>query len=717
MPLVPYHSNTFEELFRSPDQKTELKLQDGKKILTLYSEEDRRNIRQYTDATHIFITDKFNHIGGYLFAGFSQLRQISIPNSVTFIKEKAFSHCESLTDVFLPDSIEWIGCKAFACCTSLASVRLPVGITEISNEAFRGCVSLKEIFLPPSVQCIEEDAFAGCVNLEAVYGGEGLIEIEADAFCGCKKLRHFPLHSGVCSVADTAFSGTPFCLPATYFGSRSPRASYGRSVVVPDGVRTIGACAFSTRKAPTSVTLPDSVRNISRDAFVDGDYIECCGYCGLITEDMIERMPRRMNMPAGYLRQQTPYDWHMALALCDTVWKDAVTNDDYEAMALYSGDPEVRYLVSLRLEDYPCLPLRKMMALPRENISHLERLAEFVCLFYPSLTFHDGGIVDNVKALYREALDRGADDAARLLERYCLYPELFGNDDGTTGVYEYSVSPFEAEKLLGFSALFSDVYIGENDLHFADGSRVPRSYLRVIFAEFVRPSVLAMLTPYRANRIRGIAVSLLRMAIQQIREDEWIGFLKANRKDHNVLRLLCFCADGDTLFELYDAFRTELADVGKHTRLSRLSALYDAFCLNESHEAQKIREWLAKDIEQAQDDSFEEVPIDGAPAPSEEPWDDADRWRMLNELEEVGYDEPQNESACDNEGWGELFCGTEGDPFAAFGGFADFDENTEDLLDQLDEEEWDEYEDEYDEDWDEYESDCIGDYEAGDDVD
>ena len=303
MPLVPYHSNTFEELFRSPDQKTELKLQYGKKTLTLYSEEDCRNIRQYTDATHIFITDKFNHIGGYLFAGFSQLRQVSIPNSVTFIKEKAFSHCESLTDVFLPDSIEWI------------------------------------------------------------------------------------------------------------------------------------------------------------------------------------------------------------------------------------------------------------------------------------------------------------------------------------------------------------------------------------------------------------------------------GFLKANRKDHNVLRLLCFCADGDTLFELYDAFRTELADVGKYTRLSRLSALYDAFCLNESHEAQKIREWLAKDIEQAQDDSFEEVPTDGAPAPSEEPWDDADRWRMLNELEEVGYDEPQNESACDNEGWGELFCGTEGDPFAAFGGFADFDENTEDLLDQLDEEEWDEYEDDYDEDWDEYESDCIGDYEAGDDVD
>ena len=113
-PLCSKH--TFEELFRSPDQKTELKLQDGKKILTLYSEEDRRNIRQYTDATHIFITDKFNHIGGYLFAGFSQLRQVSIPNSVTFIKEKAFSHCESLTDVFLPDSIEWIGYKAFACC-------------------------------------------------------------------------------------------------------------------------------------------------------------------------------------------------------------------------------------------------------------------------------------------------------------------------------------------------------------------------------------------------------------------------------------------------------------------------------------------------------------------------------------------------------------------------------------------------------------------------
>ena len=280
MPLIPIHEGSFEKILCPPDRKAEYKKQDGKKILTLYNEENYQNVYHYSDATHIIISDQLDHIEGYVFAGFAQLRQVTIPNSVTFIGYMAFSHCESLTDIILPDSIEWIGGEAFACCTSLKSVRLPDGITEIDRDAFRRCTSLKEIFLPPSVQCIREDAFADCESLEAVYGGEGLIAIEADAFSGCKKLRRFPWSSGVCSIAKNAFADAPICPPATYFGPVSPRAAYGRSVVVPDGVQTIGAFAFSARKAPISVTLPDSVRNISREAFIDGDYYESEGYDG-----------------------------------------------------------------------------------------------------------------------------------------------------------------------------------------------------------------------------------------------------------------------------------------------------------------------------------------------------------------------------------------------------------------------------------------------------
>lgn len=719
MPLVPYPSNSFEDFFHSLDQEAEPKPHKGQKLLTVNSEEELLCIHQQSDATHIIISDQLDRIGRSAFEGFTQLRQVSIPNSITSVFEHAFAYCGSLSDIFLPDSVERIGNGAFTFCTSLASVRLPVGVTCICDQTFRGCTSLKEIFLPPSVQYIGDGAFLGCENLEAVYGGKGLIAIDADAFLGCKKLRHFPLHSGVCSIADTAFSDTPFCLPATYFSSKSPRASYGRSVIVPDGVRTIGAFAFSPRKVPASITLPDSVRNISREAFVNRDDLNSGGYDGVVTQDMIDRLPRRMNLPAGYLRQQTPYDWHMALTLCDTVWKDAVTSDDYEAIALYSGDPEVRYLVSLRLVYWSAFPPRKMMALPRENISHLEHLAEFICMFYPSMSLHDNGIEDIVKALYQEALDRGAAEAARLLERYCLYPELFGNDDGTTGLYEYSVSPFEAEKILGFSALFSGVYIGENDLHFTDGSRVPRSYIRVIFAEFVRPSVLEMLMSHRSNRIAGIALKLLRTLIRQIREEEWISFLRANREDTDVLRLLCFSADGDTLFALYDQYHTELADAEPYERVSRLSELYEAVGQNDSLKAQKISEWLAQEIRSAQEVMLPSIitQADNADTPiiTEEPFDDADRWRMLNELEEVECNEPQDEPVCDDDGWGDLFSGTESDPFADFGRFADFDEYTEALFDQLDGEDPDEYEDDDDEEWDEYESDCIGDYEADDD--
>ena len=131
-----------------------------------------------------------------------------------------------------------------------------------------------------------------------------------------------------------------------------------------------------------------------------------------------------------------------------------------------------------------------------------------------------------------------------------------------------------------------------------------------------------------------------------------------------------------------------------------------------------------KDIQRAQNDimagAHHAVPM----TPSQEP-DDAERWRMLNELEEAELYQTEEDTTFDDDddAWAELFNGKEDDPFADFDEFADLDEDTEEALDQLDEDEWDEYEDDYDEDWDEYEddydedwdeyeADSIGDYEA-----
>ena len=70
---------------------------------------------------------------------------LNIPDSVTSIKNYAFSCCSSLTSIVISDSVTLIGGYAFAGCSSLTSIVIPDSITSISEGAFRGCVGITEI--------------------------------------------------------------------------------------------------------------------------------------------------------------------------------------------------------------------------------------------------------------------------------------------------------------------------------------------------------------------------------------------------------------------------------------------------------------------------------------------------------------------------------------------------------------------------------------------
>ncbi|MBR1459758.1 MAG: leucine-rich repeat domain-containing protein, partial [Oscillospiraceae bacterium] len=71
------------------------------------------------------------------FAG-STLTGITIPKTVTTIKDWAFSTCLDLKSITLPDSVDYIGAQAFDLCTSLNNVELPDHFVRIENEAFTG---------------------------------------------------------------------------------------------------------------------------------------------------------------------------------------------------------------------------------------------------------------------------------------------------------------------------------------------------------------------------------------------------------------------------------------------------------------------------------------------------------------------------------------------------------------------------------------------------
>lgn len=103
-------------------------------------------------------------IGYGAFAG-CNLTEITIPEGISSIGDKAFCDCKSLVSVKLPEGVKSIGSEAFAGCTKLADVTLSDGLTRIMFYAFSGCPSLQSVTLPASVKEIIPEAFDSNVKL------------------------------------------------------------------------------------------------------------------------------------------------------------------------------------------------------------------------------------------------------------------------------------------------------------------------------------------------------------------------------------------------------------------------------------------------------------------------------------------------------------------------------------------------------------------------
>ena len=136
-----------------------------------------------------------------------------IPDSVTTIGERAFSHCDSLTSITIPDSVTSIGRYAFsgtayynnennwvdgvlyignrlivAKDTISGEYVIKDGTLTIEGHAFQGCDSLTNITIPDSVTSIGDFAFYSCDSLESVVIGDSVTSIGYHAFFGCSSL-------------------------------------------------------------------------------------------------------------------------------------------------------------------------------------------------------------------------------------------------------------------------------------------------------------------------------------------------------------------------------------------------------------------------------------------------------------------------------------------------------------------------------------------------
>ena len=231
----------------------------------------------------------------------SSILSLKLTEGVTNIGAFAFSSCAKVTNVTILGSLTSIGSYAFSGCERLVNVSIPESVTKIYNGAFSGCNHLATVFFGGSQDqwgALDiEDGNEALTNAQIVFSS-GVI---SSGICGADgdNLTWVLADDGVLTVSGTGpMSDYDLASGSSLAPWYDQKASIV-TVVINDGVTSIGGSAFGECVNLTAVTIPESVDRIGSLAFVDCDNLaeimipagvtgigaNAFGRCGRVTVD------------------------------------------------------------------------------------------------------------------------------------------------------------------------------------------------------------------------------------------------------------------------------------------------------------------------------------------------------------------------------------------------------------------------------------------------
>lgn len=203
-------------------------------------------------------SEYFTYIGNSVFCNTNpNMASVTIPASVTHIGDYSFAlntdpvAGEESIDVVIPEDskLEVIGDYAFANNSAVKDLVFPETLTTIGSLAFSKCTSLSSITIPASVTSIETDTFDNYYQVDAQGAGNVTFE-----------------EGGIFKIQDGVLYDDEWLIRVL---------DWREEVVVPDGIKYIGADAFNAYSTSTpnemntlkSITFPESLVSIGNTAF------------------------------------------------------------------------------------------------------------------------------------------------------------------------------------------------------------------------------------------------------------------------------------------------------------------------------------------------------------------------------------------------------------------------------------------------------------------
>ena len=218
--------------------------------------------------TSVTIPNSVTSIRNEAFRSSTALSSVTIPNSVTSIGNSAFEGCSSLIKILIGNGVKRIGYYAFASCTSLTSITIPNSVTSIGEHAFGWCTSLSSITIPNSVTSIGESAFYCCSGLTSITIPNSVTSIGYGAFSGCSSLTSITV-----DVGNINYDSRDNCNAIIETKTNTLIAGC-KTTTIPNSVTSIGNEAFCGCSALTTITIPNSVTSIGYEAFANCSKLE-----------------------------------------------------------------------------------------------------------------------------------------------------------------------------------------------------------------------------------------------------------------------------------------------------------------------------------------------------------------------------------------------------------------------------------------------------------
>lgn len=279
------------------------------------------------------LSSNLTEIADYMFNGCTSFGSLNIPLSVTVMGDFAFSQTVFENVNLAETNIIQIGGGTFSECSNLKNVTLPNTLVKLDDGAFQMCMNLETVVLPEGIKSISYNAFYDCKNVKITKGekvydfdtyldlalelsdklagdfqyetltdgiwitnyigdedivvipnsinGEWVTGIGEKAFSEYKKLSFLSIPQSVTQIGNNAFADCRN-LRTVAGGGAVKTLGYGiyrgtaiQQIEVPEGQEQVGYCAFYGCPNLVSVHIPEGVSLIDEYAFAG---------CGNLTE-------------------------------------------------------------------------------------------------------------------------------------------------------------------------------------------------------------------------------------------------------------------------------------------------------------------------------------------------------------------------------------------------------------------------------------------------